>query len=88
MGEQYMSFEEFRQMISEISNVPLEKICKDSSFRDDLDIDSLQMVNLIVELTTRLGFDTFKIQENSDLNTVWSLFQMMIRQGTSSEQLI
>lgn len=76
-----MSFGEFRHMISEISNVPIEKISNDSSFRDDLDIDSLQMVNLIVELTSKFGISALNIQDNSELNTVWSLYQLMIRQG-------
>ncbi|WP_428911904.1 acyl carrier protein [Niallia sp. Krafla_26] len=73
-----MSFEEFCKIISEISKVPLDQIQKESSFRDHLDVDSLQMVNLILELTTILGIENIKIRSNEDFATVWSLYQLVI----------
>ncbi|RTR36163.1 acyl carrier protein [Robertmurraya yapensis] len=72
-----MSFEEFRQVIADISKVPLEKIHKDASFRDELDVDSLQMVNLIVELTARFNLGSFNLQSDKDLETVGALYQLM-----------
>jgi len=76
-----MTFEEFRMLISELSNRPVSKIEKQSSFRDDLDIDSLQMVNLIVEISTRFGLGIPKIQSNEDLKTVEGLYMMITREG-------
>lgn len=70
-----MSFEEFCEVISSISNVPLEKIKADSSFRDELDIDSLQMVNLIVEITSKTGVEINSIQSKEDLLTVGKLYK-------------
>lgn len=76
-GERRMSFEEFRQVIADVSKVPLDRIHKDASFRDELDVDSLQMVNLIVELTARFGLGSFNLQSDKDLETVGSLYQLM-----------
>ncbi|MFS0687688.1 phosphopantetheine-binding protein [Sporosarcina sp. 179-K 8C2 HS] len=71
-----MSFEEYCQLISELSNVPVTKIERQSSFRDDLDLDSLQMVNLIVEISSRFGLDMPKIQSNEDLKTVENMYKI------------
>lgn len=77
-----MNYEDFCNIVSEISKIPLGKINKDSSFRDDLDIDSLQMLNLILELTSRFGIEKFKIQGTDDLETVWKMYQTLTREGT------
>ncbi|MGP4041835.1 acyl carrier protein [Gracilibacillus sp. D59] len=60
-----MTFEQFKELISEISHVSVEDIRGNASFKNDLGIDSLQMVNLLVEITNNTGSD-FKIFTNSD----------------------
>ncbi|CAH0346422.1 phosphopantetheine-binding protein [Bacillus sp. CECT 9360] len=76
-----MNFEEFRLHISETSNIPLEKIENQSSFRDDLNIDSLQMVNLIVEISVKFGIEITSIQDNEDFQSVGKLYQAITREG-------
>lgn len=75
-----MRFEEFCLLISEISNLPLEKIERHASFRDDLNIDSLQMVNLIVEISSKYGLEVTKIQSNDDLRTVGHMYESIMRE--------
>jgi acyl carrier protein len=75
-----MDFEKFRQILSEITIIPVENLRKDASFREELHIDSLQMVNLLVELTSRLGDKTYKIHSNQDLETVYGVYQMFVRE--------
>lgn len=68
-----ISLIEFRQFISEITHVPLDDIKIDSSFRDDLGIDSLQMVNLLVELSEKKGIQLHVLARTEDYSTVRSL---------------
>ena len=75
-----MSFEEFCRIISEVSNLPIEKIERNSSFKNDLDIDSLQMVNLIVEITSKYGLEIAKIQSSEDLKTVENMYKLITRE--------
>lgn len=79
-GERLMSFEEFLQMISDITKIPIHSLHRDASFRDELDVDSMQMVNLLIELTTRFGIEGFKFKDNKDLETVWGMYQMVLRE--------
>lgn len=76
-----MSFEEYQRLVSELSNKPLSKINKHARFRDDLHIDSLQMVNLIVEISTRFNLGIPKINNNNDLKTVEGLYKIMSGEG-------
>jgi len=80
-----VSYEEFCGIISEISKISIDRIQRDSSFRDDLDVDSLQMVNLILELTTRFDIENINIQGNEDFATVWNLYQLVTREGSEHE---
>jgi acyl carrier protein len=69
-----MTVEDFKSVISEIANVPLKEIEDQSSFKDDLDVDSLQMVNLILEVSTKFGIELNKINSNDDLATVENMY--------------
>ncbi|NHN35417.1 acyl carrier protein [Paenibacillus agricola] len=69
-----MTFNDFQHFISELSQVPIKSIHSDASFRDDLGIDSLQMVNLIVRLTDRFGVDISKIGTMEDIDTVGKMY--------------
>ncbi|WP_157800979.1 acyl carrier protein [Bacillus solitudinis] len=74
-----MTVDNLREVISEIANIPLKEIHEQSSFKDDLDIDSLQMVNLILEITTRFGIQLTSIESNEDLATVGNLYRSLLR---------
>ncbi|NRF95580.1 acyl carrier protein [Paenibacillus frigoriresistens] len=69
-----MTFNEFKQLVSEFSQVPIKSIEKDTSFRNDLGIDSLQMVNLIVRLTECTGIDISKISNMGDIDTASKMY--------------
>ncbi|MCI2256048.1 phosphopantetheine-binding protein [Domibacillus sp. PGB-M46] len=75
-----MTFDNLKHVISEISKLPLNEIQEHSSFKEDLEIDSLQMVNLVIEIQTRFGIDISKIQSNDDLVSVGSMFTAFTRE--------
>jgi acyl carrier protein len=75
-----LTLDHLRKVISEISNIPLEEVQEQSSFKDDLGIDSLQMVNLILEIHTKFGVELNKIQSNDDLATVGSMYITLTRE--------
>ncbi|MGG1482237.1 phosphopantetheine-binding protein [Bacillus smithii] len=72
-----MNFEDFRKIISDISDVPLDMIHESSSFRDDLSIDSLQMVHLILELSSKYNIQFHSVQSMDQLSTVGAMFKML-----------
>jgi acyl carrier protein len=72
-----MTLDDFRSMVSEISNIPLEKIQNHSSFQDDLGMDSLSMVNLIIEISKRFGLDLGAIQSFEDIKSVENLYRTL-----------
>jgi acyl carrier protein len=44
-----------REIVSDIAGIDADKIQLDKSFVDDLDIDSLSMVEIAMEMDTKLG---------------------------------
>ncbi|WP_102345142.1 acyl carrier protein [Bacillus sp. Marseille-P3661] len=74
-----MTFEHFRQIISDTSHVPIELIKEDSSFRDHLGIDSLQMVNLLIEISEKVGTGLEKLIGLDDLSTVGKLYDSLTK---------
>ena len=44
------AFEKFKECAVEVLQVPAEKITKEASFADDLDADSLDLVELVMAL--------------------------------------
>lgn len=74
-----MTIDEFRQMIADISKVPVKQVQEHSSLRDDLGIDSLQMVNLIVEVAQRSGIELSTIESFNDVQTVGSMYGSLIK---------
>ena len=80
-GREIMSLEEFRALIAEISRVPLSKVREKASLRDDLGIDSLQLVNLITVLTERLKTDFSQIQSMGDIETVEKLYKTLVKRS-------
>lgn len=53
-GETTLSFEEFRKLLSQRLGMPEEKFTPEASFLDDLAVDSIRMVELILEFE-RMG---------------------------------
>ena len=53
---QEISFEEFKQMISEYMGVDINKLHKEASFIEDLGVDSLSLVNFIVKVEKEYNF--------------------------------
>jgi acyl carrier protein len=48
-------FEQVRDVIVEVLGVPPEKVTPEASFREDLEADSLDLVELIMALEERFG---------------------------------
>ncbi|OLN22629.1 hypothetical protein BTO30_08225 [Domibacillus antri] len=75
----FLKLDHLRKVISEVANIPLNEVQEHSSFKDDLGIDSLQMVNLILEIHTKFGVELNKIKSNDDLATVGSMYISLTR---------
>jgi acyl carrier protein len=69
-----MTVDDFCRIISVIVRLPLDKVQPQCSFRDDLGIDSLQMVNLIVALAEKARLDLSKLRHMDDVLTVEAMY--------------
>lgn len=78
-----MGLDDFRKVVSEISKVPLEKVQEHSSFRDALGIDSLTMLNLIIEISERYGLELGTIQSFEDIQNVGNMYRTFFRRELS-----
>jgi acyl carrier protein len=70
-----MTFEQFRIVVSEVAKVPLDQVQEETSIRDELALDSLQLVNLIMEMIHRFGIELGAIGSMEDIRTVGLLFR-------------
>jgi len=70
------AFEKFRECAVEVLQVPAEKITKEASFADDLEADSLDLVELVMSLE-----ETFDISvdenELEDIQTIGQAFDLV-----------
>ena len=68
-----MSTEEIRaalaEIVNEVAGIPAESVQLDKSFSDDLDVDSLSMVEVVVEAEEKFGV-TIPDDEVKNLKTV------------------
>jgi acyl carrier protein len=75
-----------KEIISNITSIPAEDIADDASFRDDLDLDSLSLmeVGVDVDYEFKLGLPEEKMQE---LQTVQDTVDLVVscRQKTAVE---
>jgi acyl carrier protein len=71
------------EIVNEIAGVPAEDVQLDKSFTEDLDIDSLSMVEVVVAAEERFGV---KIPDDDvkDLSTVGSAVDYIQRAGVSA----
>lgn len=57
------------ELVNEVAGVPAEDVQLDKSFMDDLDVDSLAMVEIIVGCEEKFGV-TIPDEESKNLKTV------------------
>jgi acyl carrier protein len=70
------AFEKFRECAVEVLQVPAEKVTKDARFAEDLDADSLDLVELVMALEE--SFDvTVEENELEDVETVGQAFDLV-----------
>ncbi len=70
------AFEKFRESAVEVLQVPAEKVTKDARFAEDLDADSLDLVELVMALEE--SFDvTVEETELEDIETVGQAFDLI-----------
>ncbi len=70
------AFEKFRECAVEVLQVPADKITKEAKFAEDLDADSLDLVELVMALE-----ETFDIEvaedELKEIRTVGEAFELI-----------
>jgi acyl carrier protein len=70
------AFEKFKECAVEVLQVPGEKVTKEARFADDLDADSLDLVELVMALEE--AFDiTVEETELEDIETVGQAFDLI-----------
>ena len=70
------AFEKFRECAVEVLQVPADKVTKEARFADDLDADSLDLVELVMALEE--SFDiTVEETELEDIETVGQAFDLV-----------
>ena len=70
------AFEKFRECAVEVLQVPPEKVTKEARFAEDLDADSLDLVELVMALEE--AFDiTVEETELEDIETVGQAFDLI-----------
>jgi acyl carrier protein len=70
------TFEKFRECAVEVLQVPAEKITKEAKFGDDLDADSLDLVELVMALEE--AFDvTVEETELEDISTIGQAYDLI-----------
>ncbi|HEY3732870.1 MAG TPA: acyl carrier protein [Streptosporangiaceae bacterium] len=71
------------EIIDEIAGVPADEVTPDKSFVDDLDIDSLSMVEIAVAAQDKFGVE-IPDDELKNLKTVRDVVQFVQRSGVSA----
>jgi acyl carrier protein len=71
------------EIIDEIAGVPSDQVTPDKSFVDDLDIDSLSMVEIAVAAQDRFGVE-IPDDELKNLKTVKDVVLFVQRSGVSA----
>ena len=70
------AFEKFRECAVEVLQVPADKVTREARFADDLDADSLDLVELVMALEE--SFDvTVEETELEDIETVGQAFELI-----------
>ena len=72
-----MIFEKLSALIAEQFNVDVDSITMDTSFEDDLNADSVDIVDLSMALEEEFGIDELGEDEASGITTVGDLVRML-----------
>ena len=72
-----MIFEKLTALIAEQFNVEAESIRMDTSFFDDLNADSVDIVDLSMALEEEFGMEEMNEDETSSINTVGDLVRFL-----------
>jgi acyl carrier protein len=70
------AFDKFKTCAVEILNVPVEKVTLEANFADDLDADSLDLVELVMELEEVFSI-TVDESELEGVETVGQAFELV-----------
>jgi len=70
------AFEKFRACAVEVLQVPAEKVVPEASFADDLDADSLDLVELVMALEEAFGI-TVEESELDGIETVGQAYDLI-----------
>ena len=70
------AFEEFRKSAVDVLQVPAGKVTKDARFTEDLEADSLDLVELVMALEERFDI-TVDETELEDVTTVGQAFDLI-----------
>ena len=72
-----MIFEKLAALIAEQFNVDADSITMDTSFTDDLNADSVDIVDLSMALEEELGIEELGEEEASSISTVGDLVRFL-----------
>ena len=72
-----MIFEKLASLIAEQSNVDADSITMDTSFTDDLNADSVDIVDLSMALEEEFGIEELDEEEASSIKTVGDLVRFL-----------
>jgi len=72
-----MIFEKLSALIAEQFNVDVDSITLDTSFEDDLNADSVDIVDLSMALEEEFGIDELSEDEASGITTVGDLVRLL-----------
>lgn len=73
-----MEFNEFCRAIFQIIDMELVEVSETSSFKNDLEVDSLQMVNLVIGVAEKyeIPFERF-VNDSDSIQTVGGLYEVV-----------
>ena len=71
------NFERFTKCAVEVLSVDAAKVTKEASFADDLDADSLDLVELIMSLEEEFGV-TVEEEELEDITTIGGAYDLVV----------
>lgn len=78
--ENVLSFDEFRQFLSDNLGVAAVALDRDASFLGDLAVDSLKLVELILQFELQLGID-IPTDAAWEIQTVGDAYDYYVRQS-------
>jgi len=74
------ALEIMRQLLLKIAGVEPEKVVREANFIQDLEIDSLGMMEMLLDAEDEFGTE-FDIAEAPDINTVGDLLDLLKQHG-------